>query len=181
MTENSDKDCASVAPGCSIVRLMLAEAEKRYEQRFVAQEEAIRKQEVYYDKRFHALNELRNIVTEVINKNVSRNEWDTRHQEIVNRVTALDLKLSALPATYMTKTEGDSHATNDLALHADIGNRMNEMEKRITILTTEKTEHKDIRGTDRANLSLYVGIAALVLSILLFLTRISPALTPILK
>jgi tetrahydromethanopterin S-methyltransferase subunit G len=159
-----------------LIRAVIAEQDKRYEQRFEAQEratatalastkeatvaalasakEAVIKAEAAAEKRFEGFNEKLNDV--VIS-------WDTRHQEIINRL-----------ADSYSRKEAEVHQVNDTAAHSEVNSRLADLDKRISVTSGEKSEHKDIQSVFRSNVSMFVGLAALVLSLLLWLTRILP-------
>jgi phosphopantetheinyl transferase (holo-ACP synthase) len=165
-----------------LIRAVIAEQDKRYEQRFEAQEratatalastkeatvaalaaakEAVIKAEAAAEKRFEGLNEKLNEIT------IS---WDTRHQEIVNRVVEA-----------YSRKEAEVHQTNDNAAHAEVNSRLADLDKRISVSSGEKGEHKDIQASFRANVSMFVGLAALVISLLLWLSRLLPQVQTVL-
>lgn len=179
---------------------ILDERDKRYEQRFIDQEravgsalaaaeKAVDKAEVAAEKRFESLNDLRKVVTDLLSKTVTHAEseanftlvrekiadsvaqWDTRHIELVDRVVVLDNKFSSARSEMQTKAEANTHAANDMAAHAEVNSRLADLDKRVSVSGGEKAEHKDVQATFRANMSMVIGIAAFVISLLLLMTR----------
>lgn len=70
-----------------ILVVSMDEMDKRYQQRFEAQEKAIAKSEAAYDKRFESVNEFRGQLSDQVSTFLSRNEFNMAHTSLAEKVS----------------------------------------------------------------------------------------------
>lgn len=91
---------------CS-VRKQIGESDRRYEQRFDGQEkatnvalqsakEAVTKAEAATEKRFESVNEFRAALADQSNTLLTRNEYDTNHKAIIDKVDDVTRRVAAI-------------------------------------------------------------------------------------
>ena len=161
-------------PSISVAAL-LREMDRRYEERFAAQEkavaaalasakEAVIKAEGAAEKRFEALNELRGAVQDILGKTLPRSEAESEFRRIGEKQ--------------------DEHAEQDRLQHADLMRRLEantailtkmtplelhfELDKRITQIASQRGGEKDSQASLRANISLAISIALFLATIVLW-------------
>ena len=170
-TDSGEHKAVSVAQ-------LLRETDRRYEERFAAQEkavaaalasakEAVAKAENAAERRFEALNELRGAVTDILGKTLTRTEAEAEFRRIGQRA--------------------DDHAEQDRLQHADIMKRLElntatlskmtplelhfELDKRITQIASTRGGEKDSTASWRANVAMIVSFGLLAITVLTFLMR----------
>lgn len=73
----------------------IAEMDRRYEQRFAAQEEAIHKSETATERRFESVNEFRAQLADQASRFMPRSESLQRHEQNAEKVQALEARHAA--------------------------------------------------------------------------------------
>jgi hypothetical protein len=144
---------------------VLEEMDRRYEQRFEAQEKAVSaalssaqvavaKAETAAEKRFEGLNELREVVTSMLSAAMPRKEAET----------GLSL-LREKFADYMT---------SDNSWRTGIEKRISDLDKKIDVTAGVMSGHKDTRSELRANVAIILSAGALLVMLFnLWLPRAS--------
>lgn len=161
------------------VQQLLREMDRRYGERFTAQEkaveaaltsskEAIIKAEGQAEKRFEALNELRGVVSDTLARALSRVEAEAEFRRIGQR--------------------SDEHAAADLVQHGEILKRLEtisallqkmtplelhfELDKRITAVAATRGGEKDSTASWRANVAMIVSFGMVAISIVTIILRV---------
>lgn len=89
------------------VRKQIAESDRRYEQRFDGQEkatnlalqsakEAVTKAEAATEKRFESVNEFRAALADQSNTLLTRNEYSTNHQNVIDKIDDVAKRIAAI-------------------------------------------------------------------------------------
>lgn len=74
---------------------LVREHDRRYEQRFDAQEKAILKSETSYDKRFEGVNEFRATLADQARDLMPRKESELQHAAVIERVATVETLMRA--------------------------------------------------------------------------------------
>lgn len=122
-----------------LVLSIMDERDKRYEERFLSQQEAITKADLATEKRFASVNEFRAMITD-------RDAMYMPRSESASQFEAVQEKL-------------ESHSREDAIAHLNFGKRLDELSKRVD--TAEGT----VIGS-KSTLSIVVGAAVLLVALI---------------
>ena len=89
---------------CEIANTRFTDMEKRYDDRFQAQMDALNRSERILDSKFESVNEFRALVTDIQTNNVTRNEWSIQHQNLENRLNDIINRVTRMEGSGSGKT-----------------------------------------------------------------------------
>lgn len=78
------------------VDVVFAERDKRDEQRFDAQKEAVSKAEIATEKRFDGVNEFRNTLSDQQTRLLNRTEYESNHSALIDKINAVTDRLNRM-------------------------------------------------------------------------------------
>lgn len=138
-----------------LIQQTMAERELRYEQRFIAQENALAKQAQAYDKRFENVNEFRSQLSDQAGTFMPRQEYQAKHDALIDKVDAGNKTLSDR-IDINAKGLSDAVTSLQLSRAGDTG---------------EKTARLDVRSAVIAVAGVFFGLAGFVFGIIRLVQR----------
>lgn len=116
----------------------IEESDRRYEQRFISQQDALQKQEEAIERRFGAVNEFRESLADATKTYMPRMESNNRYDSVIVKI--------------------DDHCRQDVLLHTQLNDRMDAISHRLDLREGELLGSQTARTTTLT----IVGILAVI-------------------